>query len=161
MRLKVKLGEYEALTVEERAFYVVGLFEREVGVPLKSGVGRFESLLELIGLGGPVPEQIKRTMFELSQVRNLLVHQRGIVDRRFLEHCPWFTLSLGDSVIINHQQFAIYEQAVFAYTSELVQRLRIYRGQKRDKSVEETIIEIEAWLKRLADENLRGASHSA
>jgi hypothetical protein len=68
-RIRVRVGEYESLSSDEKAFYVVELLEQELGATLKNGVGRFESLLEPIGMNGPVSAPIKRTIYELSQVR--------------------------------------------------------------------------------------------
>jgi uncharacterized protein YutE (UPF0331/DUF86 family) len=49
------------------------------------GCGRFESLLDTIGLGGSVEETVKRLFLELSQVRNIVVHKAGKADKRIVE----------------------------------------------------------------------------
>src|SRR5688572_28403932 len=75
--LRITLGVYEGVAPEDRANYLLDILEREVAAVLKPGVGRFEVLLESFGLSGAVPESVRRCLFELSQVRNVLVHRRG------------------------------------------------------------------------------------
>lgn len=69
-RLKIRLGDYEALQPTDRCLWVVDLLDQEVGGPLRNGVNRFESLLQLFQLGGQVDEQCQKTLFELSQIRH-------------------------------------------------------------------------------------------
>lgn len=114
-RLRVRVGQYESLDPEERARFLVDLIDQEVSAPLKSGVGRFEALLDALGLGGPVDDGLRKRMFELSQVRNLVVHRQGIVDRRFAEACPWVSQTLGERLKINHQSWSRYHDAVNDY----------------------------------------------
>ncbi len=49
-KLRVQLGEYESLDSEERPCYILDLLERDIQAPLKQGITRFESLLEIFKL---------------------------------------------------------------------------------------------------------------
>lgn len=59
------------------------------------GVARFETLLALVELSGAIDEEHRKGLFELQQVRNVIVHRAGIVDRRLREQCPGSTWSLA------------------------------------------------------------------
>jgi hypothetical protein len=142
-RIRVRLGEYQALSLDERGYHIVELIEQEVSASLKLGVGRFEALLEPIGLVGGVPDAVRRTLFELSQIRNVLVHRRGVADRRVVEQCPWLNLVLGEVVIVSHEQFRRYHASSVAYIMELIQRLRLFFGQDRDPNLVKSVAEIE------------------
>lgn len=120
--LKVRIGEYEALDKEQRAAYLVELADQSVGGPLKHGVGRFEELLRTIGLSGAVSEDVRKVLFELQQARNVLVHRRGVADRRFCDACPWMKLKPGQRVLITHKNYADYVTAAYKYTTELILR---------------------------------------
>ena len=127
-KLQVKIGEYEGLEGEERYFYIVDKLEQDLSIPLKSGITRFENLLEPFGLSGPIDENVRRDLFELNQVRNVLVHRSGIADRRFIESCPWLNLSVGDPVKISNQTAQQYFKSVQIYSVELIIRVGEYFG---------------------------------
>lgn len=122
-KVKVRLAEYERLEKAERMLYVADALEREVAASLQTGVGRFESLLEALRLSGDVPDLLRRELYELSQVRNAIVHRGGSVDRRLAEACPWLSLTPGELVLISHKMFGKYAGAVHAYLILLICRV--------------------------------------
>jgi hypothetical protein len=122
-RLRVSIGDYEPLDREERSFFIIELLDRELNAPLKQGCTRFESLLTPFGLSGPVQEKLARDMFELNQVRNLIVHRGGIVDRRFRANCPWLGLRLGDRFLVTQKNSAAYFESVLLYHKTIRDRL--------------------------------------
>ena len=130
-RLKVNLSDYVSLTGADRARYVVDVLEQEMGSARKLGVNRFETLLEVLGLSGSVPDEVAKTLFEAQQVRNVIVHRRGLADRRFCDLCPWLRVGVGDAVRVRHSDFQRYASAVDQYVLELIQRLRVNIGMER------------------------------
>ena len=94
-RVKVELGDYESLSTEEKGLFVADCLDRSMSGPLKQGVNRFEALLEPIGLSGIVPEDVRRNIFELAQIRHVIAHRRGVADRRLLDACPWLAIPFG------------------------------------------------------------------
>lgn len=122
-KLKVKLGEYEALDGEDRAYYVLDLVERELAGPLRSGAERFECLLKVFSLDGPVPDELGRTLFEFSQVRNLLAHKDGVADRRFVNNCPWLPVSVGCEFHVDASRFHKYASASGDYMALIAERI--------------------------------------
>jgi hypothetical protein len=136
-RLRVPFFEYEDLPKRERIPYIVELLEREVEAPLKLGVGRFEELLDIVGLAGSVEERVRHDLFEMGQVRNAIVHRGGVADRRLVEACPWLSLKPGDHVHVSHEQFAKYVQAMQGYVLECIQRALVQAGVPRDQAEKE------------------------
>jgi len=120
--LKVRVGDYEPLDAEQRADYLVELADLNLGGPLKQGVTRFEKLLETIGLGGAVSDEVRKTLFELQQVRNVLVHRQGVADQRFCRTCAWMNMTPGQRVAINRERYEGYVSAAYSYASELIIR---------------------------------------
>ncbi len=127
-KLRVKIGEYERLEGEDRFSYILDRLEQELSGPLKTGITRFESLLEPFGLSGPVDEDVRRNLFELNQIRNILVHRSGFADRRFVDSCPWMKLRVGDPVKVSQEMTSYYFQSVMDYTLELIMRIGEYFG---------------------------------
>jgi hypothetical protein len=126
--LSIKLGEYESLQGEERAIYIIELLEREMKAPFKAGVNRFESLLEVFGLSGYVDESDKKNLYEMSQLRNVLVHRRGIADKHLIDACPWLDLETGQPVLVTFESYQRFSASVVHYIIELVARVGTYFG---------------------------------
>lgn len=127
-KLRVRIVEYERLEGEDRFFYILNRLEQELATPLKTGVKRFELLLEPFGLSGPVDEDVRRNLFELNQVRNVLVHRSGVADRRLVDSCPWLKLKVGEPVKVNHEMTDHYFQSALKYATELIVRIGEHFG---------------------------------
>jgi len=131
-KTRISLGEYEAMAPDQRRHYIIELLEREVHAPFRQGVDRFEALLGVFGLSGPVDDDTKRDLFELSSVRNVLVHRRGIADTRFVKACPWLDLKPGDTVAVSHDNFHRYMGSTTRYIVTLIKRVRAALGLPPD-----------------------------
>lgn len=131
--LKITLSEYEQLEPVERFEHLVDLMEQRVGGSLKRGVNRFECILEPIGLSGPVDNQIADDIYELQQVRNVLLHRNGIADRRFVNACPWLNAKVGDAINVDHKRFTKLHESAEHYILEIIQRTRVAFGLPRHK----------------------------
>jgi hypothetical protein len=110
---------------------LVGELERELGTSLKQGVNRFEALLALFGLSGPIDDGTKKALFELSNVRHVIVHRRGVADKRFSDACPWMGLRPGDEVKVTSRQYERYLLAAVKYSVILRERLEPYLSGTR------------------------------
>ena len=136
-KLKVCLGEYEAMDEEDRCYYITERLEQELESRNRRGVARFEALLQPFGLAGAVPEDTERILFELYHVRNVLVHRRGVADRKLVQACPWLGLAPGDQVRVSHEQYARYHGAVAAYALELIVRVAGRFGFERSELIKD------------------------
>jgi len=114
-KLKVRLFDYEQCTGQERQRYLISLLEREDGGNLKSGSDKFESLLSHFELSGRIPKPLKTKLYELSKLRNCIVHNNRVVDRQFNDSCPWLEYEVGKTVKLKLPQVMIYQGAVLDY----------------------------------------------
>jgi hypothetical protein len=121
--LRIRVGDYESIDGQERAYFLVDLLRNSVGASFRKGVGRFESLLAAIGCGGSVPNDTSDTLFELQQVRNLIVHNRGIVDQPLAKSCPWLNLTPGEELTITSGKYIRYATEVVNYAGHIKQRI--------------------------------------
>ncbi len=99
--------------------------ELKRGSAFRSGVTRFEGLLGAVGLKGPIPTQVRNRVFELGQVRNVVLHRGGIADRAFVEACPSFGQETGKPLAITHDVFTLYVFATMHYAAIVESRLGI------------------------------------
>jgi hypothetical protein len=53
------LIEFIEASPDDRAEYLVGELERQLGVSFKPGVSRFETVLDNVGLGGPIAPSVR------------------------------------------------------------------------------------------------------
>lgn len=140
-RIRIRLADYEAMSSGERYDYLASELERELSAALKSGVNRFETLLEPFGLSGPVDDTIKKGLFELSHVRNVIVHRRGVADKKLIEACPWLGLKPGDPVKIDSDAYHRYFDAAFKYEGIVLDRLKKFFGVTQVEGTESTSAE--------------------
>jgi hypothetical protein len=106
---------------------------------LKPGVGRFEAILDPLGLGGPVPEYFRRDLLEFSEARNLIVHRRSIADVQFITRCPWLGISLGEEVRVSLEQYKKYQRATIWYVFEVGRRVNDASGDAPRKDILEAL----------------------
>lgn len=114
----VDLPAFESLSVplvpflnadeHSRDELVLAALQQATKSRLKSGIGRFDCLLDAVGLGGGVPDSMRRAVLELSELRNVLTHRDGVCDKRVSQRCPWLRLRVGDRVSISRNRFSAY-----------------------------------------------------
>jgi hypothetical protein len=122
-KLKGPLIEFVTAPADNQAAFLTDLLKEHVSASLKPGVGRFEALLDCVGLGGPVAKVVRRTLLELSEVRHALIHRLGKVDAKLKERCPWLPLQLGERLNITKPIFISYYRAVIWYVLEVDERV--------------------------------------
>jgi hypothetical protein len=59
------------------------------------GTGSFEHVLNQFQLSGKVDPRIKQTIWEMLNIRNVIIHRGSVADRRLVEGCPWMELKIG------------------------------------------------------------------
>ena len=123
-KIKGPLLQFAKADDDERSDMLFDSLKQAVQSQLHPGVGRLEVLLEAVGLGGGVDDGVRRTILELSEVRNVAVHRNSRADRRLIKRCPWLGLKEGDPVRPDGVGFEMYVAACFWYMLDLDSRLR-------------------------------------
>ena len=135
-RLRVRLGEYESIRSNERYLYVADLLEKEVAAGVRNGVDRFETLLSPFGLSGAVPERTAKAIYEMGQVRNVIIHRAGIVDPQFRKACPWVKGRTGTRLNVSSKMMARYLLAENLYITTLICRVHTRHGRDMSEHIE-------------------------
>ena len=129
-KLRFKLGDYLPLADDERLEYIAERLDENLPPSLR-GVSRVEAFLSPLGLSGEVADETRKTIFELHNVRNVLVHRKGEADRRFVDACPWMGYEIGDDIRVTHTDFERYITAQHDYLEEIIHRVREVFGLHR------------------------------
>lgn len=130
-KIKITFSEYEMLDEDDRVDYVYDhLCEAFRNKP---AISKFEDLLSIVGYKpygeyGAISSTGKRLLIELQNVRNVLVHKSGIVDRKFVENCPWKNATKGEKLSISYSDYFQYNLAVEYYFASLLVRDAIKCG---------------------------------
>ena len=123
--VKLAVREMLMLDEEDRARYLIQEVSRKVRSPLKSGVDKFESLLNAFGLSRQIDPDLRRTLYELSHLRSVLLHKNAKADRKFVEACPWMGYESGQPIQIPSEHFDRYYHAVIDYSIGLLDRFQV------------------------------------
>lgn len=134
VKIRIPLIKFEALDREDRMRLILEEVKREVRATYKPGILGFEQLLEYLGLSGPVDDKIKRSLIEMKQIRNILLHRGGFVDQRAIEACPWMNWRRGQKIQIDHKNYHKYFAAIHDYILCLFNRIRVHFGKAPYKS---------------------------
>ncbi|MBI4935709.1 MAG: hypothetical protein HY828_17645 [Actinobacteria bacterium] len=113
---------------DDAAKTLLSEWRRELKSPLEQGVTRFEPLLELAGLSGPVPARVRKAIFDAQQVRNVWAHRAGNADQRFIDKCPGFGLAVGDRVALAMDEFGRLMHGMHMYVTLIHCRYQARRG---------------------------------
>jgi hypothetical protein len=122
-KIRVPYAEFEALEKEERIRRLIDELQRSQGFGRKQGTDGFEMLLEQVKLIGSIPPEIKKTIWQLHHVRNVIVHRASLADGRLVRSCPWMNLKVGDRVTVSHAALIEYGNALAEYTHTIATRL--------------------------------------
>jgi hypothetical protein len=79
-----------------------------------------------------VEEGMKKTCFELCAIRNLIVHRSAIVDRRFVQLCPWLGTKIGEIFKVTPQAYKSYLEFAHRWLIEILIRDIVRRGHSRN-----------------------------
>jgi hypothetical protein len=120
-KIRIPLSKYEDLDKEERMRFVLAELSR--GNAPAQGISGFETLLRVFDLSGEVDETVKKNLWEMNHVRNVILHRGSYADSRLVQSCPWMGLKVGDRVLIDHERFGRYFDAANAYNKALQHRL--------------------------------------
>lgn len=155
--LKGELLPFIRATPDEQAAFLLSLLTRQLRAPLMEGPGRFEEVLNSVQLGGKIDDWPRRAIFELSEVRNVIVHQNSRCDKRLAQKCPWLGLKPGEGCWPNAMWYEIYHSASMWYLLELqVRSSRVVKpSEELANQIKEEIPRLQAQMGSKIEELFR------
>ncbi len=122
-KVRIPLADFQSSDKEGRIRYLLAEITRNQGPGRKQGVDAFESLLDFLALSGVVEDELKKTIWEMHNIRNVIVHRASCADTRLVEACPWLNLKIGERVIVSHDTLGRYGAALCQYALNIAHRL--------------------------------------
>ena len=129
--LPLSVKQFENLSRSEiMSLYVQGLKQK-----LRPGseIKIFFAALDKVGLGacnGEEKKQLERIFTELQQIRNIMVHKGGTVDRRMMTACPWLQarpdIEAGKLYPLNIEVVQNFGKNILDLTDHVLDRLEKY-----------------------------------
>ena len=123
-KIKGSLVEFANLDDEQRMRRLLDELAAMSGSKLRRGVDGFEDVMERLGLGGSLDSNVRTVLMQLAGSRNVIVHKHGVVDKRFVEQCPWVECSVGTRLALGGHEVWLFKNAVMAYIMTLGQRMQ-------------------------------------
>lgn len=132
-RQRIPLVQFAALDEDERLEFLVLAADRDASGQAAQGISRLEALLRLVGLEGEMDDpSLRNDLHTLHQIRNLVAHRRGIVDRQFLTRCRPVGGVLGQRLPIDAHMFINLQLVAIHYVYVVFNRCcHLYGGKRR------------------------------
>jgi hypothetical protein len=127
-RIKVSLALFDAMDEEDRMRSIVHELERGQGQ--RSGIDRFEMLLDPLFLTSSYPSVLAENLFIVQQIRNVFAHRRGVADGRFVTACPFIDLAVGDPVPVTTTVWHTCIDTIICYGLLVESRVAAHFGEE-------------------------------
>jgi hypothetical protein len=122
LRVQVSLAEYFEYGQTDMLAIAASRMMQDRRLAHMSGIERFEAIVEAVGIRGLIDADTRRTLIELQQVRNVLVHRSGIADDRFTRVCPWMDVTPGQRLSVGENEYGMYAASVSSFVMNLMLR---------------------------------------
>lgn len=127
-KLKAPIIQFLQSSSQEQADFLYETIETSCSASLKPGVGRFEAVLSDLGYGGPVHDRVRAELYHLSRLRNCIVHNDGLVDKKLISACPQWKGTEGTRVGITAKMSQLHLFSVGWYMLEVMRRISNQAG---------------------------------
>jgi hypothetical protein len=135
--LKGNLIDFVNSTEEDRMELLVEALKAEIKALHKIGVGRFETMFDAIGLGGPVDSSVRKVLLELAETRHVIVHRGGIIDQKLVGACPWLHSVNGERLCLTLTDFEAFGSACLWYVLDVYRRWIELCGRRKKEGATE------------------------
>lgn len=147
-KIKIRLGDYEILSRRDRSEYIVEQLEKELGAFQKLGISRFESVLCQFFKTEGLPPELRKILYELSQVRNAIVHRAYKADRMLTRSCPWLKLKTGQRLKVTEPMLDKYFGAVGLYVEWTCYCVARHFGNESEPALSQIRMQARMLMKR-------------
>jgi hypothetical protein len=113
----IKPRQIKRITIRE-ANRTIRAWEGELS-HIKELMEKQLEMLRVFGINITLDPSISRSLSEMSGLRNVIVHNAGLIDQPFLDNCPWRSDTVGDRVIIDQMSMTRWFDAAIDFAKKL------------------------------------------
>ncbi len=114
-KIKLPLSQFIQYEKRDQCELILRELQRSLGADAAAGVTVAEKVLNVFGLVPTVDANKRRDLFELHNVRNLIVHRGSLVDEKFVKACPWVAVPRGTRLQLGSEDYGRYANCVSDY----------------------------------------------
>jgi hypothetical protein len=92
----------------------------ESQLPQQETMERLLEMLRVFGLNITLEGSNSRILSEMAGLRDVILHNAGIADRKFLDRCPWRLDRVGGRVTVNRGTMSLYVDAAIDFAKKLL-----------------------------------------
>lgn len=78
------------------------------------------NMLSAFDINVDLTEQVSRTLSEMGALRDVILHNGGVIDERFQTRCPWLHHTVGEHIVINADVLGRYFDAASEFATQLL-----------------------------------------
>lgn len=127
-KLNISMTEYFKVEEKDKPEYLLDVIFVGLQCRYKLGIDRFECYLAAFGASGAFDNGLKDNLYYLHQIRNCIVHNDSIADKRFCEKCISLDYKPGNKILVTKTDYRVYEYSVIAYMNEVFIRINKILG---------------------------------
>lgn len=124
---KLNLLEILKMKKSEQRIFIADLYIQQKTTGIKYGFNRFEAILEPLLGKSNIKKETQDLIFRFAQIRNILVHKNGVVDKQFKMLFSNSKQSVGKKIVITDQIMNSCIQSIIEYSSEIIDRLNVLK----------------------------------
>ncbi len=121
--IKYNINDFLMLSKKDQKIFVADLYILQNTTNIRYGFNRFESILKPIFGESKVEKNIKKEIFKFAQIRNLLIHKNGVVDKNFKSLFKDTKQRIGNKINISNSIMENCIRSVIDYTEDIMKRI--------------------------------------
>lgn len=124
--VKINAIAYLKMTKSERDIFLADQYMIQMAQSNKYGFNRFESILKPIFGPSKLEKRHRDSLFKFAQVRNLLVHKNGVIDKQFKELYTNKKYKLNQQINIEFVMLEEFYSASLSYADDILDRVKSF-----------------------------------
>jgi hypothetical protein len=127
---KTDIKEFAMLSKLQQRNFLAEVYINQSSEGIKYGFKRFESVLKPILGPSTISISSQTEIFKFSQLRNLLIHKNGIIDKQYLELTKLPRKLINSKINLVDEVTRPMMEAIIDYSGDIINRIKIKMGAK-------------------------------
>lgn len=121
--VKYNINDLFRMNKKDQMLLIADLYIQQKTTGIRYGFNRFEATLEpILGLS-KTNKNIKTEIFKFSQIRNLLIHKNGVVDKKFKDLFKDAEQKIGSKISISNITMENCVDSIMTYAEDILDRI--------------------------------------